>query len=243
MIALGKNEFIKMIVCVASFAVAMGFLESAVVIYLREIYYKDGFAFPLRPMSLSLATVEILREAATVIMLVGVGYLAGKNKLQRFAYFSFAFAIWDLFYYAFLYLFLGWPQSLSTWDILFLIPMPWVGPVWAPCLLCILMIGGSLFTISQIEKDRSFSVRPSEWCFLFSGAIICIFNFMLDFLIQSTTSGWLMLFSSESLLSEVQHYRPQSFNHLLFFTGFLLMAHPVALRYLLTKKSMTHEKK
>src|SRR6218665_2831025 len=138
----------KTLFWVSAFAVAMGFLESAVVIYLRAIYYKTGFDFPLTPMDPALAKVELLREAATVIMLVGIGYLAGTTRLQRFAFFCLSFAIWDIFYYVFLYLFLGWPTSLFTWDILFLIPLPWIGPVWAPCLLALLMIIGSLLIIS-----------------------------------------------------------------------------------------------
>ena len=32
------------------YAVAMGYLEAAVVVYLRAIYYPEGFSFPLKPM-------------------------------------------------------------------------------------------------------------------------------------------------------------------------------------------------
>ncbi|MBK6833902.1 MAG: hypothetical protein IPG89_06345 [Bacteroidetes bacterium] len=66
-------------------------------------------------------------------MLVGAGIIAGKTRLTRFAYFIIAFAIWDIFYYVFLYVLLQWPESLFTWDILFLVPVPWTGPVIAPC--------------------------------------------------------------------------------------------------------------
>ncbi|MDQ3016493.1 MAG: hypothetical protein M3R25_07230 [Bacteroidota bacterium] len=119
----------KLIIYVIVFAIAMGFMESAIVIYLRELFYPEGFRFPLIPIPHRLAVVEILREAVTVIMLICVGYFAGRNKVQRFAFFGLAFAIWDLFYYIFLYAFLGWPESIFTCDILFLIPVPWVGPV------------------------------------------------------------------------------------------------------------------
>src|ERR1044072_1842951 len=131
------NSLPKTIAWISLFAISMGFLESSVVIYLRELYYPSGFQFPLQPIPMAIARVEFFRELATLIMLIGVGILSGKTRLQRFAYFVLAFGIWDLFYYLFLYLFIGWPQSLATWDILFLIPVPWVGPVWAPCLLCL----------------------------------------------------------------------------------------------------------
>src|SRR5690348_14185303 len=105
------------------FAIAMGFMESAVVIYLRKILYPGGFQFPLMPISNDLAMVEIFREAATMIMLVGIGILAGRSVKEKFAIFIFCFAVWDIFYYVFLKIFLDWPQSLMTWDILFLIPV------------------------------------------------------------------------------------------------------------------------
>src|SRR5258706_13054156 len=107
----------------ALFSIAMGFLEAAVVVYLRKIYYPEGFRFPLAMMDPQLATIELLREASTVIMLAGVGILAGRSPQQRLALFFAAFSIWDLLYYVFLKLLLRWPESFFTWDILFLIPV------------------------------------------------------------------------------------------------------------------------
>src|SRR5665648_874707 len=88
---------------VTLFAVAMGMLESSVVIYLRELYYPDGFQFPLKATSYTIAVTEIFRELSTLIMLLGIGVLAGKNKHERFAWFIYSFAIWDIFYYCLLY--------------------------------------------------------------------------------------------------------------------------------------------
>ncbi|MBK6345556.1 MAG: hypothetical protein IPF68_06385 [Bacteroidales bacterium] len=73
-------------------------------------------------------------------MLLVAGIIAGRNSAQRFVFFLFCFAIWDIFYYVFLYLLIGWPASLLDWDILFLLPVPWIGPVLAPCLLSLMMI-------------------------------------------------------------------------------------------------------
>src|SRR5688572_8818480 len=172
------RPIIKIICYVTVFAIAMGFMESAVVIYLREIYYPGGFRFPLVPIPPRLSMVEILREAATVIMLVCVGYFSGKTALQRFAFFSLAFAVWDLFYYIFLFVFLGWPQSLFTWDILFLIPLPWVGPVWAPCLICLLMIFSAVVLVRETTNDATFKISKTQLSFLISGILLCILSFM-----------------------------------------------------------------
>ena len=87
------------IVWLAVFAVAMGFLEGIVVIYLRELYYPQGFDFPLKLMPPELVSIEWIREITTLIMLAAVGIIAGKNNLQRLMYFLFAFGVWDIFYY------------------------------------------------------------------------------------------------------------------------------------------------
>lgn len=206
------------------FAISMGFLESSVVIYLRELYYKTGFTFPLQPIPVRLARVEFLRELSTVFMLVAAGILAGRTKLERFSYFVFAFAVWDLFYYIFLYLCIGWPQTLATWDILFLIPVPWVGPVWAPCLLCIVMISGALYIIRRIDSKPHYSISLSHWWMMITGAIVCMVAFMWDYLAYTyhQTNSWSVL-SSDQLFADLRNYTPQDFNSSLFFTGFLFM--------------------
>ena len=118
----------------------MGFLEAAVVVYLREILYPGGFSFPLSPVPASLALTEIFREVATLVMLVSIGILAGRKFSTGFAWFIYSFAIWDIFYYIFLKAVLGWPESLMTWDVLFLIPTTWTGPVLTPVLVSLTMI-------------------------------------------------------------------------------------------------------
>src|SRR5690349_1048470 len=133
------------------FSIAMGFLESAVVIYLRALYYPHGFEFPLVLMPNTMAGVELLREAATIVMLVSIGIIAGRNTAQRFSFFIYSFAVWDIFYYIFLKVFVDWPPSFFTWDILFIIPVPWVGPVLAPCIISLTMIVLTLFVIIAAE--------------------------------------------------------------------------------------------
>jgi len=232
------NTTKKIIFWVTLFTIAMGFMESAVVVYLRELYYKTGFVFPLKQISPFIAKVEFFRELATIIMLIGIGIIAGKNKIQRFAYFVFAFAIWDLFYYVFLYVCLSWPQSLSTWDILFLIPVPWVGPVWAPCLLSLLMIVGSVFIIFKTDKQNLFRIPRLLWWLLIFGALVCIISFMWDYFMFSSRSGQIWsITSTKNLFSEIETYVPNEFNSGLFFTGFFLMLLPIVhLIYSSTKK-------
>src|ERR1700728_4235989 len=93
-----------------AFAIPMGFMEAAVVVYLREIYYANGFRFPLTPVQPSIGMTEFLREAATIIMLLAIGILTGKNTSQKFGIFIFCFGVWDIFYYVFLKALVGWPE-------------------------------------------------------------------------------------------------------------------------------------
>ncbi|MFT5481224.1 MAG: hypothetical protein ACI9NN_002194, partial [Bacteroidia bacterium] len=152
----------KTLLIVGIFAIAMGMLESAVVIYLRAMSYPDGFCFPIQKLDMNLSLVELSREAATIIMLIGIGRLVGKNFNSRFAIFIFSFAVWDIFYYIFLKIFLNWPESVFTWDILFLIPFVWVGPVWAPLLLSASMIYFSVILL-EINQLGSIPLGRMNW--------------------------------------------------------------------------------
>ena len=125
----------------------MAYLESAVVVYLREIYYPNGFSFPLQEITPFILIIEIGREIATIIMLFAVSYFMSKNKRELFAFFSFNFGMWDIWYYIWLKLLLDWPQSLLTWDVLFLIPVPWIAPVLAPILVSVSLIIASLIIL------------------------------------------------------------------------------------------------
>jgi len=163
----GRSVWIRVAV-VAAFAVAMAYLESSVVVYLRALFHITGdlvtftpkpssvwfsvrFFTLLRPEALakvlpkpSIANIEVGREAATIVMLLAVGWLAGKDFRSRAGYFLIAFGIWDIGYYAFLALLVGWPTSLASLDVLFLIPGPWLAPVWLPVLVSAAMIVGGL---------------------------------------------------------------------------------------------------
>ncbi len=210
---------------VSLFAISMGFLETAVVVYLRELYYPEGFAFPLQPINPKIAVVEFLREAATVIMLLVIGILAGKTKTSRFAWFIYAFAIWDLFYYVFLKLLLGWPESLLTWDILFLIPVPWVGPVITPCLVSLTMAALAMLLVRFEEKGISHQFKLHEKVGLWFGGSLVLLSFLWDyciFTLNRRETAWLPG-SKQALFSEMTNYIPQSFNWWLFGIGEMLV--------------------
>lgn len=210
-----------------AFSIAMGFLESAVVVYLRKIYYPHGFQFPLVPIDPNIAMTEFLREAATIIMLVGIGIIAGKNTSQKFAFFIYCFAIWDVFYYVFLKALLGWPVSLFTWDILFLIPVPWVGPVLAPCIVSITMIVLTSAVIYFQEKGYNAHLKIKEWLLLISGSLIVIVSFMLDYLKYVAQGGSSMhiwtLSSKQDMFNEIARYIPVSYSWGLFSVGELII--------------------
>jgi hypothetical protein len=119
-----------------------------VVVDLRALYYPAGFSFPLVPIPLRMTAVEVAREAASLLILAAAAYLAADRFLQRLGAFFALFGLWDLVYYAALKMILGWPRSLSDWDVLFLIPVPWAGPVWAPCAASIVLIAAGLFLLA-----------------------------------------------------------------------------------------------
>ena len=163
------------------FALFMGFLEATVVVYLRELYYPDGFEFPLQTFDVRLLIIELVREFSTLVMLVTVGLLAGRTPLQKFGFFLYLFGVWDIFYYVALKLFLNWPASLLTWDLLFLIPVTWVGPVLAPLICSLTMILFALITNYPSEKTVSLKLKMGEWIFLLSGAFIIFLSFIRDY--------------------------------------------------------------
>ncbi len=210
-----------------AFSIAMGFMETAVVVYLRKIYYPAGFHFPLVPLDHNIVVIEFWREAATIIMLLGIGILSGKNTSQKFAIFLYCFATWDLFYYVFLKVLLNWPESLFTWDILFLIPMPWVGPVLAPCILSLTMIVLTISVIYVQENGYNVHLQIKEWVLFTIGSLVIIFSFMLDFIKYVSQGGAMSnvwtLSRKKDMLNEIIQYVPTSYNWGLFLLGELFI--------------------
>lgn len=207
----------------AVFATAMGFLEGIVVVYLRELYYPDGFTFPLRLMSSDLVTAEWIREIATLVMLAGVGIITGRNGLQRLFYALFAFGVWDIVYYGALKLLLGWPESLMTWDLLFLIPVSWLGPVLAPVINSVTMIIMALLFIGR--QETGYYIRPglSDWVLIISGAVVILYTYLADYSRLLLDSGVLGSRGSteagERLVQMITTYIPDNYRWTLFIIG------------------------
>lgn len=170
----------RTIVWVALFAVAFAGVEAAVVVYLRALYYPDGFVFPLKLIERPHLFTELAREFATIVMLVAVGILAGKSPWQRFAHFILAFGVWDIFYYVWLKVFLDWPATLTEWDVLFLIPMPWIGPVIAPVIIAILMIVAALGILRCEASGLAYSPSLSTWILGAFATAVVLFTFLCD---------------------------------------------------------------
>lgn len=165
------------------YAVAMGYVEAALVVYLRAIYYPEGFRFPLVSLSAAHTWTEIGREAATLVMLVAVAILAGVDRWRRLLAFLVLFGLWDLAYYAGLWVLEGWPHGLGEQDLLFLIPVPWLGPVWAPMGVALSMVVLGLGLASF--PLRAGCLRSGHWIGFLLGGMLLFLSF--------TAEAWLQL--------------------------------------------------
>ena len=203
---------------VVAFAVAMAWLESATVYYLRTLV---GRIQPYQPDPLPiqglLGQVELVREAATLIMLLTIGILAGTTWRARWGYSAIAFGAWDILYYVFLRMMTGWPQSLFDWDVLFLIPLPWWGPVLAPVSIALLMIvWGTIVTEARDITDAPAAVKRRAWTLNATGIALALYIFMADSLQQLPR-----------LKNGMAFLLPTQFNWLLFSAALVLMSTPL----------------
>lgn len=169
-------------------ALAFGWIEASVVVYLRELYVREvslqGSNYlgrlPVTLVSLPshLVAVEMAREACTILLLVAVAWLAGRRPADRAGAFLLSFGIWDLTYYAVLKLVVGWPDSLSAWDILFLIPLPWVAPVWAPVTVAMMFVVAGSYLFWTSERARRY--RWPDIGVLVASALLTIAAFLVE---------------------------------------------------------------
>jgi hypothetical protein len=217
-----EKSVIKTIIWISIFSIAMAFMESAVVVYLRALYYPNGFTFPLRIIDTTIAVTEFFREMATLIMLVVIGIIAGRKPLEKFAFFIYCFAIWDIFYYIFLKIILNWPESFFTWDILFMVPVTWVGPVLAPVINSVTMIILAIYIIFFIEKNIKAGVGILSWALLTAGSLIIIFSYTqeyVQFILQRFSFGEMLGAGNKDVLNYACTFIPQHFNWWVFSAG------------------------
>jgi len=226
------SKMYKTLFFIAVFSIAMGFLEAIVVVYLRQFHYPLGFDFPLSLLSPQLILIEWIRELSTIIMLAAIGIIAGKNNLQRFFYFLYAFAVWDIFYYVGLKLFLDWPSSLLTWDILFLIPIPWIGPVLAPIICSLTMFVFAVGGIFIQAGGRRIKITLYQWGFLFLGCFLILYSFMADYLMLIIQNDFLSDFwelsENEHFWQVISQFKPIYYNWTLFSLGEIIIIAVIA---------------
>jgi len=188
------------VVALLLFGTAFGYLEAAVVSYLRALHeparlrYYPGRApaelFPLLTLEQlhqsgrqqqETLLIEIGREVATIVMLAAIALAVARNAGEWAAAFVIAFGAWDLTFYVFLKVLLDWPASIFTWDILFLVPVPWVGPVLAPVLVSIAMIAGGVWQLRSQAQGDPVRIGAAHWSGILLGAVIIVVAFAMDY--------------------------------------------------------------
>jgi hypothetical protein len=211
------RDLLRRLSIVFTYAIAMAWVESAVVVYLRVLIGRvDPYQTDPLPVSVGLGWIEVGREIATLIMLLTVGWLAGRTSRSRSGYSLLACGTWDIFYYLFLIPMSGWPQSLLDWDVLFLVPLPWWGPVVCPILISVLLIIGGMLV--ALGEDIQKPVWPHRWSWILNllGVGLALYTFMTPAL-QAMQGG----------AQAVRQVLPDSFNWTLFGLAFALLAVPI----------------
>ncbi len=203
---------------VVLFGIAMAWVESATVYYLRlQVDRLEPHQANPLPMRGVVGPVELVREAATLVMLLTIGMLAARTWQRRLGFTAIAFGVWDIFYYVFLKAFCDWPRSLFDWDILFLLPLPWWGPVLAPvCIALLMIVWGTLIT-QWIDWRPHRSIAPTAWPLCSLGIVLALYAFMADAL-RVVREGY----------DATRTVLPETFNWPLFLAALTLMAAPVA---------------
>ena len=163
---------------VALYAIAMAAVESAVVVYLRALHQGTApLTVLMHEIPAPLIAIEVGREFATLVMLLAVAGVAGRNTWEGFLYLALAFGVWDIFYYIWLWIFISWPPSLLTWDVLFLIPVPWLGPVLAPVIVSLCLVAGSLWLLGR----SALRLSRRAWVLASVGAVLVLLSFTIDY--------------------------------------------------------------
>lgn len=174
---------------VVAFATAMAYVEAAVVVDLRAALGVGSDVLRLGhvPGTDHFVVIEFGRELATLVMLGAVGWLAARTRLERLAWGAVAFGTWDILYYAWLYSMIGWPAALETWDVLFLVPVAWVGPVWAPMVVSAALVGFGLAAAARLRRGEALRISGRHIAATASGGLLVVLSFILT--ASTATSG------------------------------------------------------
>jgi hypothetical protein len=201
---------------VAVFALAMAFLEAAVVVYLRRVL---GVVDLLRDTGIydeSITRIELAREAATLVMLLSLGFAVGRSLQARLGFALFAFGLWDVLYYVWLVVLLRWPASILEEDVLFLIPLPWWGPVLAPVLIALLLMALGVVLVDRDGAGKTVRFLWTEWAALLGGTILVLYTFMADALRVLPASA-----------EDLSRLKPTAFGWGTYLIGFAALVLPV----------------
>lgn len=177
------RPFLGLALGVLAYSVAMSYLEAAVVVDLRAAMgVATGTVFPVSfsNAASNLAWIEVGREAATMVMIGGVGWIAGRTPVERLAWAAVVFGVWDIGYYFWLWVFSGWPTGLGTWDLLFLLPAPWAGPVWAPVAVSAALIAFGLIYAGRLRAGWPVRLDRLRFGGLILGGIVVVGSFLTN---------------------------------------------------------------
>jgi hypothetical protein len=162
-----------------AYAAAMGLLEAVVVIYLRRLLgvgVGNVVTPPHGSVWASVRGMELARELATLVMILTVAALAARGWRQRLGAFALVFGIWDLVYYLALAVLVGWPSGPLDWDLLFLIPAPWWGPVLAPASIAALLVVGG----ARLLRSDGGGFRRWAGALAVTGGVVLVGAFLLS---------------------------------------------------------------
>ena len=237
-----STTYSKILIWVTLFGIAMAYLESAIVVYLRALMYPGGFNFPMVMIDKQIIVTEVFREVSTIVILLSISIITGKYFVERFAWFIYCFGVWDIFYYIFLKLLIGWPESFMTWDVLFLVPVTWIGPVITPVITSFTMILLAGFIIWFSSRNIKVIIKWKEWILLLTGSLILIVTWSWDytrFILKHVSISDLLNFSNRNTLYEfVQMYVPESFNWAFFWLGELVILSGIGLFFFRYRKEI-----
>jgi hypothetical protein len=191
---------LRVLAALVLFGVAFGYVEAAVVVYLRSLYeplhqqrYPErspGDLFPYLGLEhltvpgmehVDVPTTELCREAATLVLLAAAALAVARNSRQWLAAFVVGFGLWDIFYYVFLAVLIGWPSSLLDWDVLFLVPVPWSAPVLAPVIVAVTMVLCGAAVLWREGAGRPFVMTWRHWLGLTLAGVVLIVAFCWDY--------------------------------------------------------------
>lgn len=177
-------------------------------------------------------------------MLITVAFICSKNAIHRFAYFLLSFAIWDLCYYIFLKILLNWPESIFTWDILFLIPIPWLGTGIGAVILSMLMLVFSFVLLKFKPETVQILITFPSLIKLVTGSLVTIFSFIINYLIfKAASPPHLTSNTINSGINMLNNYKPDEFYWWIYFTGVAILVWEIISIYRrITKINLNHEK-